>query len=167
MTVKSTDRKIREARCAHLADSSIWRTSWTSKRFQGHLYSGSGSPKTLLAAYCWFLAAVPRADDILYTFCQGGGCSPSTSQMKQTWGAGCQHSCRTAWARCKGPTSPPRPAQQATWLQECQVWGEFDLWFLKVTKPLALQTFKSYSKHTTLEWNLNSPGEVKTLLLRN
>lgn len=70
VTVRNTDRKIREAWCTHWADRGIWRTSWTSKRFQGHLYSGSGSPKTLLAAYCWYLTAVPRADDILYTFCQ-------------------------------------------------------------------------------------------------
>ena len=157
VTVRSTDRKIREAWHGRLADRGIWRTSWTSKRFQGHFYSGSGSPKTLLAAYCWYLAAVPRADDTLYTFCQGGGCSPSTSQMKQTWGAGCQHCCGTARARRRSQLPSPTRAAGRLPPRTSALGGIQPL----VASPLALRTLKSCSRRTALGWNLNSSGDVK------
>lgn len=83
------------------------------KCFQGHLHSGSGSPKPLLAAPCWLPAAAPRADDELPTFCQGGGCNPSTSQPKQTWGAG-RHSPPNSrgWRRVPPPHMDPTAGLQ-------------------------------------------------------
>lgn len=128
VTARSTDRSVRAAWRAHLAGGGIGRTSWTMKPFQGHFYSASGSPKTLLGAQFWFLAA----DDVLPTFCQGGGCQPSTSQMKQPRGAGANvHTEQPGLV--EGPTSPP----WATWLQKHQILaGGFNLWFLKVKKTL-------------------------------
>lgn len=159
VTARSTDRSVRAAWCGHSAGGGVGRTGWTMKPFQGHFCSASGSPKTLSSAQFWLLAA----DDVLPTFCQGGGCQPSTSQMKQPRGAGANAHTEQP-GLLEGPTSPP----WATWLQKHQILGGgFNLWFLKVKKKKQpFGTSNLYSKHTKLGWNLNSPRDLKTLLLR-
>lgn len=109
------------------------RTSRTKERLQGRFSLWKWEPKaTFLAARCWCLAAVPGADDILCTFCQGGGCGPSTAQMKQPWGAGCQHRCL--------PT-PNLHSSEPPGSESLRSAGNSTLGSLKVKNPLA-GTFK-------------------------